>query len=104
MEKKKQEGKAKKAAASGQSIIIFDVKPWEKDTPLKEMEKCVRDIKMEGLEWQASQLADVAFGVKKLVISCKVVDELVSTDELQENIEAIDDYVQSVDIVAFNKV
>ena len=35
---------------------------------------------------------------------CTIVDDLVSSDDLQEAIEAFDDYVQSVDIAAFNKV
>jgi len=46
----------------------------------------------------------VAFGVFKLVIGATVEDEKVSTDDLQEKIEALEDMVQSVDIVAFNKV
>ena len=37
------------------------------------------------------------------VSSCVVVDELVSTDDLQEAIEALDG-VQSTDIHAFNKL
>ena len=45
----------------------------------------------------------MAFGIKKLRIICVVVDELVSTDDLQESIEALDG-VQSTDIHAFNKL
>ena len=46
----------------------------------------------------------IAFGVNKLVIGATVEDAKVSTDDIQEKIEALEDYVQSVDIVAFNKV
>lgn len=46
----------------------------------------------------------LAYGIHKLQISCVVEDEKVSVDSLQEQIEAIEDYVQSVDIAAFNKV
>ena len=49
------------------------------------------------------QFIPVAFGIKKLRIICVVVDELVSTDDLQESIEALDG-VQSTDIHAFNKL
>lgn len=31
-------------------------------------------------------------------------DDKISTDELQEKIESFEDYVQSVDIAAFNKI
>eukprot|EP01120_Amphizonella_sp_Union-15-10_P013450 TRINITY_DN622_c0_g1_i3.p1 TRINITY_DN622_c0_g1~~TRINITY_DN622_c0_g1_i3.p1 ORF type:complete len:208 (-),score=51.10 TRINITY_DN622_c0_g1_i3:90-713(-) len=86
------------------SSIIFDVKPLAKETNLQEMEEKVRAIVMEGLEWKASKLVDVAFGIQKLQISCNVIDDLVSTDELEEKITDIEDYVQSVDIIAFNKI
>ena len=40
----------------------------------------------------------------KLSILCTVVDDLVSVDDLVEKIQEFEDYVQSVDIAAFNKV
>jgi len=39
-----------------------------------------------------------------LLIGATVEDEKVSTDDLQERIEAFEDFLQSVDIAAFNKV
>mmetsp|Transcript_30343 Transcript_30343/g.42490 ORF Transcript_30343/g.42490 Transcript_30343/m.42490 type:complete len:216 (-) Transcript_30343:50-697(-) len=108
IERRAQEQLAAKAAKGkvnvAKSTIIFDVKPWEMDTDMDAMEKSVRGVTMDGLVWGASELKDVAFGVKKLVIMCTIVDDLVSSDDLQEAIEAFDDYVQSVDIAAFNKV
>jgi elongation factor 1-beta len=35
---------------------------------------------------------------------CVVEDEKVSVDDLTEEITAFEDYVQSVDIAAFNKI
>ena len=46
----------------------------------------------------------LAFGIKKLTIMCTVEDDKVSVEELTEKIEANEDYVQSVDIAAFNKI
>ena len=46
----------------------------------------------------------VAFGIIKIVIGAVVEDEKVSTDEVGEIIEGFEDYVQSVDIAAFNKL
>ena len=40
----------------------------------------------------------------KLSILATVVDDLVSVDDLVEKITEFEDYVQSVDIAAFNKV
>jgi translation elongation factor EF-1beta len=46
----------------------------------------------------------VAYNIQKLQISCVVEDEKVSVDWLTDQIQEIEDLVQSVDIVVFNKV
>ena len=68
------------------------------------MEEHVRTIEMEGLLWGAGKLVDVAYGVKKLVINAVIVDDLVSTEDIEDKIKEFEDYVQSVDIAAFNKI
>ena len=50
------------------------------------------------------QLAPVAYGLKKLVASCVIEDDKVSTNDLEDKILAFEDLVQSVDIVSFNKL
>ncbi|KAK6618229.1 hypothetical protein RUM44_002680 [Polyplax serrata] len=96
--------KSKKPAIVAKSNIILNVKPWDDNTDMKEMEKAVRAIEMDGLVWGASKLVSVAYTIYQLQISCVVEDDKVSVDALTETIEAIEDYVQSVDIAAFNKV
>ena len=60
---------------------------------------------MDGLFWKTEYKKEpIAYGVNKLVIGCVVEDEKVSTDDLQEKMEAFEDLVQSVDIAAFNKI
>ncbi|XP_054267461.1 elongation factor 1-delta isoform X4 [Macrosteles quadrilineatus] len=96
--------KSKKPVLIAKSNIILDVKPWDDETDMKKMEEEVRKITMDGLIWGASKLVPLAYGIQKLQISCVVEDDKVSVDDLQEQIEAIEDYVQSIDIAAFNKV
>ncbi|XP_011151561.1 probable elongation factor 1-delta isoform X2 [Harpegnathos saltator] len=96
--------KSKKPALIAKSNIILDVKPWDDETDMKEMENEVRKIETDGLLWGASKLVPLAFGIHKLQISCVVEDDKVSVDWLTEKIQEIEDYVQSVDIAAFNKV
>merc|ERR1711976_899190 len=96
--------KAKKPALVAKSNIILDVKPWSDETDMAEMEKCVRSIEMDGLLWGASKLVPVGYGIKKLQISTVVEDEKVSTEDLIDQIQEFEDYVQSVDIAAFNKL
>ncbi|CAK1539983.1 unnamed protein product [Leptosia nina] len=96
--------KAKKPVLIAKSNIILDVKPWDDETDMKAMEASVRKIETDGLLWGAAKLVPLAFGIHKLQISCVVEDDKVSVDWLTEEIEKIEDFVQSVDIAAFNKV
>jgi len=97
--------KSKKAGPIAKSSVILDVKPWDDETDLEEMEKHVRSIEKEGLVWGGGKLIPLAYGIKKLQIICVVEDDKVSVDDLIEAItEGFADHVQSVDIVAFNKI
>ncbi|XP_026134955.1 elongation factor 1-delta-like isoform X3 [Carassius auratus] len=96
--------KSKKPALIAKSSILLDVKPWDDETDMSKLEECVRSIQMDGLLWGASKLVPVGYGIKKLQINCVVEDDKVGTDILEEEITKFEDYVQSVDIAAFNKI
>ena len=98
------EKKAKKPGPIAKSNIIYDIKPWDDTIDTKDIETKVREIQCDGLVWGASKILPVAFGIKKLQICCVVEDEKVSSDWLEEQITDLEDLVQSVDVVAFNKV
>jgi elongation factor 1-beta len=93
-----------KATGAARSQIVLDVKPWDDSTPMDKLEAGVRAVAIDGLAWGQSKLVAVGFGIKKLQIVAVVIDDLVSTDDLEEQIVAIDDYVQSMDVVSFNKL
>ncbi|CAN6200154.1 unnamed protein product [Urochloa humidicola] len=106
-----EERAASKASAkkkeSGKSSVLMDVKPWDDETDMKKLEEAVRSVQMEGLTWGASKLVPVGYGIKKMTIMLTIVDDLVSVDSLIEDHlteEPINEYVQSCDIVAFNKI
>uniref|UniRef100_A0A3B3D8N2 Eukaryotic translation elongation factor 1 beta 2 n=1 Tax=Oryzias melastigma TaxID=30732 RepID=A0A3B3D8N2_ORYME len=96
--------KAKKPTLIAKSSILLDVKPWDDETDMAKLEECVRSIQMDGLVWGQSKLVPVGYGIKKLQISCVVEDDKVGTDILEEKITAFEDYVQSMDVAAFNKI
>ncbi|XP_058274340.1 eukaryotic translation elongation factor 1 delta a (guanine nucleotide exchange protein) isoform X4 [Hemibagrus wyckioides] len=96
--------KAKKPALIAKSSIILDVKPWDDETDMAKLEECVRSVQMDGLLWGASKLVPVGYGIKKLQINCVVEDDKVGVDILEEEITKFEDYVQSVDVAAFNKI
>jgi len=105
-ERAKQLAAQKKGGKPGvvaKSSVVLDVKVWDDETDLKEVEKLVREISMDGLLWGAAKTVPLAYGVSKLQIVCVVEDEKVSVDTLTEQIEALE-LVQSTDIAAFQKI
>ncbi|KAJ6121590.1 Elongation factor 1-beta [Penicillium capsulatum] len=102
-----EEYKAKKAAKPkpvAKSLVTLEVKPWDDETNLEELEANVRAIEQDGLVWGASKFVAVGFGIKKLQINLVVEDDKVSTDELQAQIEEDEDHVQSTDVAAMQKL
>merc|ERR1712157_685613 len=94
----------KKGKVMAKSNIILDIKPWDDETPLEKMEESVRSITMDGLLWGTAKFIAVGYGIKKLQITCVIEDDKISMDDLEEQIDGFEDYVQSMDIVAFNKI
>lgn len=66
---------------------------------MKELEANMRAIEIDGLVWGASKLVPVGYGISKLQVNLVVEDEKVSVDDLQQQIEADEDHVQSTDVV-----
>lgn len=96
--------KTKKPGPIAKSSVILDIKPWDDETDMKAMEAQVRTIEKDGLLWGVSKLVPVGYGIMKLQIICVVEDDKVSIEELTENIQDFEDFVQSVDVAAFNKI
>merc|ERR1712241_586162 len=98
------EKKAKKPALIAKTSVLFDVKPWDDETDMNEMLAACKSIEMEGLVWGANKLVPVGYGISKLQLMCVVEDEKVSIEELQEKMADFEDFVQSVDVAAMNKI
>jgi len=96
--------KSKKPKVTAKSSIVLDVKPWDDETSLEEIEKMVRTIECDGLIWGKSKIVPIGYGIKKLQIGCVVEDDKCGSDYLEEKITAFEELVQSVDIAAFQKV
>nr|VWP01678.1 C2H2-type domain-containing protein [Ganoderma boninense] len=86
------------------SVVTLEVKPWDDETDMVKLEESVRSIQQEGLVWGASKLVPIGYGIKKLQITIVVEDELVSLDDLQERVAEFEDYVQSSDVAAMQKL
>lgn len=99
-----EERKKNKEVTIAKSNIVLDVKPWDDETDMADLECAVRSVATDGLLWGASKLVPLAYGIRKLQISCIVEDDKVGVDFLEEEITKHEDLVQSVDIAAFNKI
>merc|ERR1711894_583709 len=98
------EKKSKKPALIAKTSVLLDCKPWDDETDMDAMLKSVKTIEMDGLLWGASKLVPVGYGISKLQVMCVVEDLKVSIDELQEKICEFEDFVQSCDVAAMNKI
>merc|ERR1712122_107136 len=98
------EKKSKKPALIAKTSVLLDVKPWDDETDMDALTTAVKSVEMDGLTWGATKYVPVGYGIKKLVVMCTVVDDKVSIEELQEKIEAFEDFVQSCDVAAMNKI
>ena len=99
------DGKKKGEKAAEKSLIVLDVKPWEADTDLAAVWKMIVQHEIPGLKWgEKFELKPVAFGVKKIVMTCTIVDSMVVMDDITEVIEGLEDHVQSCTVASFNKI
>ena len=108
-EKLKKEAKARadKKLKNARTMFVLEVKPFEPDLDLQELALNIKKLEHKGIQnWGAEhKLEPVAFGIKKLVISVVVYDELISVDDIIDLInEKYEDDVQSIDIQAMSKV
>ncbi|KAI1501720.1 hypothetical protein F5X99DRAFT_381489 [Biscogniauxia marginata] len=99
--KAKKEAKPKTIA---KSVVTIDIKPWDDETDMPGLEAAVRSIEKDGLVWGASKLVPVGFGIKKLQINLVVEDDKISLEELEEQIQGFEEFVQSTDIAAMQKL
>nr|KAJ0206548.1 hypothetical protein LSAT_V11C500230900 [Lactuca sativa] len=73
----------------------------------KALKKKERGVELEGLHWGESKHVLIGYGIKKMTIMLTIADYLVSVDDMIEDrltAKSINEYVQSCDIVAFNKI
>lgn len=104
--KEAQKAEKKKNEPVQKSIVLLEIKPWEKDQDLDALAAKILKIEKDGLAWKTEyKLSEIAFGIFKLIMGLVVEDEKVSVDDVCEWIQTgFEDEVQSVDIASFNKI
>jgi len=97
------EARTAQKEAKQRTLVAIEVKPWSTEQDLTELwKKITTSIVQDGLKWgEGYHLADVAFGIKKLCMTFTMGINN-SSDIVQEEIEAFQDEVQSVEITSMN--
>jgi elongation factor 1-beta len=101
--KKEAEERTSKKEAKQRTLVGIEIKPWDVEQDLMALwKKITSTVAQDGLKWgEQCNLVDVAFGIKK--IQCTFTMGVNnSSDDVQEAIEALEDEVQSVEILSMN--
>jgi elongation factor 1-beta len=101
--KKEAEERTAKKEAKQRTLVGIEIKPFDVEQDLMALwKKITTEVKQDGLKWgETCNLADVAFGIKKIQTTF-VMGVNNSSDDVQEAIEAYEDEVQSVEITSMN--
>jgi translation elongation factor EF-1beta len=101
--KKEAEVRTAKKEANQRTLVGIEIKPWDVEQDLMVLwKKITETVKQDGLKWgENCHLADVAFGIKKIQTTF-VMGVKNSSDEVVEAIEALEDEVQSVEVISMN--
>lgn len=85
------------------TVVTLDIKPWDADTDMDALKAAVVAIGHAGLTWGSSTLVDIGYGIQKLQQTL-VIEDKVSLDDIQEELEELEEFVQSSDVVAMQKL
>ena len=105
--KKKEETLARLAIkeAKQRSLCNLEIKPWEAEQDLNDLFKRLKEqCKPEGLQWSENcQLVDVAFGVKKMILTA-VLPMTLSMDAIIDEIleDLFPDEIQSMGMTSMS--
>ncbi|GMH71671.1 hypothetical protein TL16_g05715 [Triparma laevis f. inornata] len=90
-------------AAKQRTMVAIEVKPWDTEQDLNQLwKKITTEISQDGVKWgENCHLVEVAFGIKKICMSF-VMGANNSSDDIIEQIEALEDEVQSVEMTSMN--
>jgi elongation factor 1-beta len=100
-------GEAEARAASKEkkqrTLVSIEIKPWDVEQDLMTLwKKITETVTQDGLKWgETCTLADVAFGIKKIQTTF-VMGVNNSADEVEERILAMEDEVQSFEVISMS--
>ncbi len=86
------------------SFVLLEIKVWDSEQDLDALAKKIQNIEKEGLVWNKEyKLKEIIFGIQKILMGLIVNDDIISIDEIIDEIQSWEDEVQSIEM-AFNKL
>lgn len=85
------------------TVVTLSVSPWDADTDMDALKAAVVAIVKPGLVWGSSTFVDIGYGIRNLQQTL-VIEDSVSLDDIQAEVEELEDFVQSTDVVAMQKL
>ena len=86
------------------SFVLLEIKVWDSEQDLDALAKKIQNIEKEGLVWKKEyKLKEIIFGIQKILMGLIVNDDIISIDEIIDEIQSWEDEVQSLEM-AFNKL
>ena len=105
LQRLKSEAEARAAAKEKKqrTLVSIEIKPWDVEQDLMALwKKITQTVTQDGLKWgETCTLADVAFGIKKIQTTF-VMGVNNSADEVEEKILAMEDEVQSFEVISMS--
>lgn len=101
--KKEAQERTSKKEAKQRTLVTLEIKPWDVEQDLMVLwKKITTTVKQDGLKWgETCNLADVAYGIKKIQTSF-VMGVANSSDDVVEAILEMEDEVQSAEVMSMN--
>ena len=101
--KKEAEDRTAKKEAAQRTLVAIEVKPWSTEQDLLELWKRITTTCVQtGVKWgETPHLVEVAFGIKKICTQF-IMGATNSSDDIVEMIQAMEDDVQSVEVISMN--
>lgn len=89
---------------SSLSQVLFSIRPWHHEQEMVELIALVLGIQMEGVLWGATTTENVGYGVRELLVTAVLDENLVSIDNVLAELVALDEFISQVSIRLWNKV
>lgn len=101
--KKEAEERAARKEAKQRTLVSIEIKPWDVEQDLMVLwKKITETITQPGLKWgESCNLADVAYGIKKIQTTF-VMGVQNSSDDVVDEILAMEDEVQSCEVTSMS--